>query len=162
ERDDPAEVNMSDKRRILPARRTYLRRPARALRARLQVELLEDRTTPSVSFLAVGAGDASSNDAILWTRAQDSATPGAGVSLSGQVTTDPAFGSFVMYGGTTDPAHDYTIHIDATSLQSNTTYYYRFAAGATLSPVGTFKTAPPASANVAIHAGFTGDADGLM
>src|SRR5262249_47205828 len=37
-------------------------------------QLLFMKITPKVSFLAVGAGDASSTDAILWTRAQDVST----------------------------------------------------------------------------------------
>src|SRR5262250_831671 len=69
----------------------------------------------AVSFLGVGAGDATSNDAILWTRAQDPASM-AGVALMAQVSTDPAFGAGVTFAGTSDPAHDYTIHIDATGL----------------------------------------------
>jgi phosphodiesterase/alkaline phosphatase D-like protein len=130
--------------------------------ARSLVESLECRRLMSTTFLAVAAGDATSNDAILWTRAQDSAST-AGVPLTALVSTDPNFGAGVFYTGTTDPAHDYTIHLDATGLQSGTQYYYRFVAGdGTSSPIGTFKTAPAPNANVDVHFGFTGDADGLM
>jgi phosphodiesterase/alkaline phosphatase D-like protein len=126
------------------------------------VELLERRDTPSVSFLAVGSGDATSNDAILWTRAQDSATQ-AGVALTAQVTTDPTFASGLAFTGTTDPAQDYTIHLDTTGLQSGTRYFYRFVASDnTVSQVGTFVTAPDPTAQVPVNFGFTGDADGLM
>jgi phosphodiesterase/alkaline phosphatase D-like protein len=128
----------------------------------LRLEKLEDRLTPTTSFLAVGAGDSTSSDAILWTRAQDSAST-AGVSLKALVSTDPSLNSGFFYPGTTDPAQDYTIHLDATGLQSGTTYYYQFvAADGTLSQEGTFKTAPAPAADVGIHFGFTGDADGLM
>ena len=135
-------------------------------------EPLETRLTPSVSFLAVAAGDATSNNAILWTRTQDSAAvpnpttgyvPGKSVSLTALVSTDPKLGSGVFYTGATDPAQDYTIHLDATGLQSATTYYYKFlTADGTLSQEGTFKTAPAPTADAAVHFGFTGDADGLM
>jgi phosphodiesterase/alkaline phosphatase D-like protein len=131
-------------------------------RARPACEPLEERLAPAVSFLGVAAGDATSSDVILWTRAQDSATT-AGVSVKALVSTDPGISSGFFYSGTTDPTQDYTIHLDATGLQSGTTYYYQFvAADGTLSQEGTFKTAPAPTADVAVHFGFTGDADGLM
>jgi phosphodiesterase/alkaline phosphatase D-like protein len=133
---------------------------------------LEKRLTPSISFLGVAAGDATSSDAILWTRTQDSAAvrnpvtgyiPGISVQLDALVSTDPALGSGFFYSGTTDPTRDYTIHLDATGLQSGTTYYYRFVGGdGTLSQEGTFKTAPAPTADAAVNFGFTGDADGLI
>jgi 3-phytase/alkaline phosphatase D len=131
--------------------------------------LLESRTTPTVvstvSFLAVGAGDATSNDAILWTRTQDASGNGLSATLTAQVATDSSFGSYLSFpaASATQAADDYTSHIDATGLQSGTRYFYRFVAqeGGT-SPVGTFVTAPDPTAQVAVTAGFTGDADGLM
>lgn len=126
-------------------------------------QLMLIRETPAVSFLAVGAGDASSTDAILWTRAQD-ITRSTGVGLMAQVSTDPTFATgLATFAGVTDPAHDYTIHVDATGLQAGTRYFYRFVADdGTISPVGTFVTAPSATASVPVSLGFTGDADGLM
>src|SRR5262245_13842745 len=126
-------------------------------------QLLLLKVTPTVSFLGVGAGDASSSDAILWTRAQD-VSSSAGVGLMAQVSTDPSFATgLATFAGVTDPAHDYTIHVDATGLQAGTRYYYRFVASDnTVSPVGTFVTAPAATADVPVSLGFTGDADGLM
>ncbi len=116
----------------------------------------------AVSFLGVGAGDATSNDVVLWTRAQDS-TSLAGVALTAQVSTDPAFATGVAtFTGTTDPAHDYTVHIGATGLHSATRYYYRFTTSGTVSQVGTFVTAPDPAASAPVTFGFTGDADGLM
>jgi 3-phytase/alkaline phosphatase D len=116
-----------------------------------------------VSFLAVGAGDASSSDFILWTRAKDSATA-TGVALMAQVSTDETFATgLATFAGITDPAHDYTIHIDATGLASGTRYFYRFVANDnTVSQVGTFVTAPDPAAHVPVSIGMTGDADGLM
>src|SRR5262249_9487358 len=102
----------------------------------------------TVSFLAVGAGDASSSDAILWTRAQDPASA-TGVALVAQVSRDPTFASGVLtFPGASDATADYTFHVDATGLESGSRYYYRFvAAGNTVSPVGTFVTAPAAAAH---------------
>ena len=138
------------------------RRKSRPKRVRLILEELEARLTPSVSFLGVAAGDATSNDAILWTRAQDPAI-NAGVALKAFVSTDPSLSSGLFYTGVTDPNQDYTIHVDATGLQSGTAYYYDFvAADGTVSQEGTFTTAPAPTADVAVHFGFTGDADGLL
>jgi phosphodiesterase/alkaline phosphatase D-like protein len=111
----------------------------------------------------VGAGDATSSDAILWTRAKNSSTA-AGVGLAAEVSTDQTFvNDLATFTGITDPAHDYTIHIDATGLDSGTRYFYRFVANdQTVSPVGTFVTAPDSAAQVPVRFGFTGDADGLM
>jgi phosphodiesterase/alkaline phosphatase D-like protein len=129
-------------------------------------QLLMLRETPRVSFLGVGAGDASSTDAILWTRAQDITRtgPNSGVGLIAQVSTDPTFATgLATFAGTTDPAHDYTIHVDAIGLEPGTRYYYRFVADdGTISPVGTVVTAPSTTAHVPVSLGFTGDADGLM
>jgi phosphodiesterase/alkaline phosphatase D-like protein len=153
-------------------RSAWQARATKNLKVHLLVELLESRLAPAVSFLGVAAGDATSSDAILWTRTQDSAAvpnpttgyvPGISVGVDALVSTDPALASGVFYSGTTDPNHDYTIHLDATGLQSGTTYYYRFVtADGTLSQEGTFKTAPAPTGDAAVHFGFTGDADGLM
>lgn len=126
-------------------------------------QLMLLKITPKVSFLAVGAGDATSTDAILWTRAQD-ITRTTGVGLMAQVSTDPTFAiGLATFAGITDPAHDYTIHVDATGLTPGTRYFYRFVADdSTISPMGTFVTAASATANVPVSLGFTGDADGLM
>src|SRR6516225_8202958 len=110
------------------ARARYAQRSLKRNRAWLYVEVLEDRCVLSVSFLGVGAGDATSSDAILWTRAQNSSTA-AGVAVHAQVSTDATFATDVAtFSGITDPAHDYTIHIDATGLFSGTRYFYRFVA----------------------------------
>jgi phosphodiesterase/alkaline phosphatase D-like protein len=127
------------------------------------LEQLEARLNPSVSFLGVGSGDATSSDAILWTRAQDAGTPGVGVALTALVSKDQTFATGAFYAGTTDPTQDYTIHLDATGLQAGTRYYYRFTASdSTVSQVGTFVTAPSANTAAPLHFGFTGDADGQM
>lgn len=126
-------------------------------------QLILLRETPKVSFLAVGAGNTTSSDAVLWTRAQDF-TRTTGVALLAQVSVDSTFASgLATFAGLTDPAHDYTIHLHATGLQAGTRYFYRFVADDnTVSPAGTFVTAPSATANVPVRFGFTGDADGLM
>ncbi len=119
-------------------------------------------STP-ITFTGVAAGDVSSIDATVWTRALNESAP-APVTLTLQVTTDPTFaavGSPVV--GTTDPAKDYTLKVDLTGLNPATLYYYRFVGpSGEISLIGRFKTAPLANANAPVHFAFSGDNDGLM
>jgi phosphodiesterase/alkaline phosphatase D-like protein len=114
----------------------------------------------AASFNGVAAGDATSNDAILWTRETDSSV--TGTALGAQVSTDPNFASNVLsFNGTTSPANDFTLKLDATGLTGGTQYYYRFKApDGTLSGMGTFVTAPSPVAAAPLHFGFSGDVDG--
>ena len=111
----------------------------------------------------MASGDATSNDAIVWTRAVDPAAP-AIAALSLQITTDSSFNSGISsLPVSTDPAKDYTAKLDVTSLQPATRYYYRFQGPASeLSNIGTFKTAPSPTATAPVHFAFSGDMDGLI
>jgi PhoD-like phosphatase, N-terminal domain len=114
----------------------------------------------AVSFLGVVAGDASSTNATLWTRA----TPG-GTTLALDIATDQAFAPAVRLNNacTTDAAKDFTCKRDVTGLVPNTVYYYRFVEPfGEMSIVGRFKTAPAPNAAVPVHFAFSGDNDGLM
>jgi phosphodiesterase/alkaline phosphatase D-like protein len=113
----------------------------------------------AVVFDGVAAGDASSTDAILWTRADND---GSATSLTAQVATDPGFANIIgTLNGSTSATSDFTLKLDATGLASNTQYYYRFVApGGTTSPTGQFTTAPTANQKVDVKFGFSGDADG--
>src|SRR5262249_33882987 len=64
-------------------------------------QLMLIRETPKVTFLAVGAGDATGTDAILWTRAQDITRGATGIGLIAQVSTDPTFATgLATFAGT--------------------------------------------------------------
>jgi phosphodiesterase/alkaline phosphatase D-like protein len=77
----------------------------------------------AVVFDGVAAGDVSSTDAILWTRADNG---GSTTSLTAQVATDPGFTNIVdTLNATTSADSDFTLKLDATGLASNTRYYYR-------------------------------------
>jgi phosphodiesterase/alkaline phosphatase D-like protein/arylsulfatase A-like enzyme len=121
-----------------------------------------------VAFSGVAAGDATSNDAILWTRTFDPVTKkGDNTDLIAQVSTDANFGaiafSYAIPAKTDGIDHDGTVKVDATGLQSGTQYYYRFVSPAgDISPVGTFKTALDPNVQQSVRFGFSGDADGLM
>ena len=92
--------------------------------------------TPPVSnlqFLGVASGDASTSDAIIWTRAVDTNSPAA-TSLTAQVSTDPTFATGVQsFSVSTDATLDYTAKLLVTGLTADTKYYYRFQAGAVTS-----------------------------
>jgi acid phosphatase len=117
----------------------------------------------NVSFLGVAAGDASSTEVTLWTRAVDTAAPAAS-ALTLQITKDATFATGVMgFPEDTDANADYTCKLVLQNLQPGTRYYYRFVGpNNELSIAGTFKTAPVSTASAPVHFAFSGDMDGLM
>ena len=117
----------------------------------------------ALTFLGVAAGDVTSTDAIVWTRAVDAAAP-ANTTLTIEITTDATFASGIAtVNGTTDSSKDYTCKVDVSSLAPNTAYYYRFVGPAgEASIVGKFKTAPTPTTAAPLHFAFSGDNDGLM
>jgi len=118
-----------------------------------------------VSFLGVAAGDASSHDATVWTRAKDEANPQP-TAVDVQMSTDSTFKRRVttLLAGTADAPTDFTIKANLAGLSPGTTYYYRFQTlnGAVTSNAGRFKTAPDPTKNAALHFAFSGDCDGLI
>jgi uncharacterized protein YjiK/phosphodiesterase/alkaline phosphatase D-like protein len=122
----------------------------------------------AIKFSGVAAGDATSNDAIIWTRTFDAQTKKAvNTDLTAQVSTDPNFATvaftYKVPARTDGLDHDGTLKADAIGLASGTKYYYRFQTPAgEFSQVGTFKTAVDVNAKAAVRFGFSGDADGLM
>ncbi|MDB9449912.1 ExeM/NucH family extracellular endonuclease, partial [Dolichospermum circinale] len=123
----------------------------------------------TAGFTGVAAGDATSNSVILWTRTFDTATPsqssGVTENVKLEISTDLGFGNIVqsINSITRGANYDYTLKINATGLQSNTKYYYRFqAATGELSQVGTFKTIPNPTVAASVKFAFSGDIDGLM
>jgi len=119
----------------------------------------------SVSFLGVAAGDAATDDVIVWTRAKDESNPQP-TMINVQISTDPNFitGVTTLLAGTADAPTDYTVKTNVVGLQSATTYYYRFQTldASVTSNVGKFKTVPDAKAHVPVHFAFSGDCDGLI
>ena len=90
----------------------------------------------------VASGDPLADRVILWTRISP-ATAKAALSVTFVVALDPALTQVVLQGSAkTNPARDYTVKVDAIGLRANTTYYYRFSAEGSSSPVGRTKTLP--------------------
>jgi alkaline phosphatase D len=93
----------------------------------------------------VASGDPLTDRVILWTRVTPAAD--ATVSLECIVATDSSLANVVVRRSlTTDSSIDYTVKADVTGLQPGTTYYYRFAAAGTTSPIGRTRTMPAGTA----------------
>ena len=94
----------------------------------------------------IASGDPMGGAVILWTRiTPDNPTAGP-VEVIWEMDKDENFGSLSASGSvTTHAARDWTVKIDATGLDGNADYFYRFRVGDTVSPIGRTKTLPQAS-----------------
>ncbi|NXY98321.1 alkaline phosphatase D family protein [Streptomyces sp. BR123] len=97
----------------------------------------------------IASGDPLPDGILLWTRVTPvpEAVPGSGVGPATQVgwevAEDRAFSRVVASGTVTaTAAADHTVKADVRGLQPQTPYFYRFTAGAAVSPVGRTLTAP--------------------
>jgi acid phosphatase len=117
----------------------------------------------SPTYLGVAAGDASSTDAVLWTRVTDSGNAGTITSTLSIAANDPTLTTNVtQISVTNNPAADNTAKVDLGGLQPGTRYYYQFSSAGVSSVVGTFKTAPAPGLRAPVHFGFSGDVDGQL
>jgi alkaline phosphatase D len=107
----------------------------------------------------VASGDPLADAVILWTRvtpqlpeavatgaspSEASADAGASRVIVGwSIALDPALTQVVQSGSAeTDAGADFTVKVDVQGLAAGVTYYYRFAVGASSSPVGRTRTLP--------------------
>ncbi len=91
-------------------------------------------------YHGVASGDPLSDKVILWTRIT-SQNPSETVGW--QIATDTSFSTIVNSGSvTTDATSDFTVKVDATGLQENTWYYYRFSNNGIYSITGRTRTMP--------------------
>ncbi|WP_310529635.1 alkaline phosphatase D family protein [Nocardioides sp.] len=97
----------------------------------------------------VASGDPLPRSVVLWTRVTPvpEATPGSGLGgtakVRWEVARDATFRKVVRSGTiTTTAARDHTVKFDASGLQPETWYHYRFVSGGVASPVGRTRTAP--------------------
>jgi alkaline phosphatase D len=102
--------------------------------------------------LGVASGDPFATSVILWTRLAPAPLDGGGMPdapapVRWEVATDDSF-SEVVASGTAVAAsdHAHSVHVDATGLEPETAYAYRFAIGDYTSPVGRTRTTPEADA----------------
>lgn len=93
----------------------------------------------------VASGDPLADRVILWTRYLP-ADAASEVTLTWQVARDAGFSTVLRQGETTARATaDYTVKVDAEGLQPGQSYFYRFLAGGSISPVGRTRTLPVGS-----------------
>ena len=111
-----------------------------------------DDTPPQGSFsfpLGVASGDPKEASIVFWTRCAPK-TGSDEVELRLEVAQDAAF---TQVTGVVElkalPLHDHTVRAKLTGLAPATRYYYRFRAGADLSPAGQARTAPAAASTPA-------------
>ena len=103
----------------------------------------EESSEAQADFLhGVASGDPLQDKVILWTRL----TPvelSARLKVTWEVATDDQFKLNLKTGVVqTTKTDDFTVKVDATGLQADTIYYYRFHFGNKTSPVGQTKTLP--------------------
>ncbi|MCD0505709.1 alkaline phosphatase D family protein, partial [Bordetella petrii] len=95
----------------------------------------------------VASGDPRPDSIILWTRVLGE--DGAAVPLRVQMARDESFSELLLDEAiTAEPDWDHTVRHKVLGLDAASTYYYRFVAGASTSPVGRTRTAPAESAAV--------------
>ena len=100
-------------------------------------------------MLGVAAGDPTDSAVILWTRLAPEPSVGGGmpsdddVAVRVEVASDAEFSTVVI---DTDAmaigALGHSVHVDATGLDADTDYWYRFSQGDWVSPVGHARTFP--------------------
>lgn len=96
----------------------------------------------------VASGDPRPDSVVLWTRAVGA--DNAAVPLRVQVARDESFKQLLVNDAIrAEPDWDHTVRHKVVGLDAGATYYYRFIAGASASPVGRTRTAPAENAAVA-------------
>ena len=114
----------------------------------------ESRAVEGPSFtgypftLGVASGEPVSSGVVLWTRLAPEPLNGGGmgadpVAVDWEVSEDEAFGRVVQRGTVAArAAWAHSVHVEVSGLEPERRYFYRFMAGAEVSPVGRTRTAP--------------------
>lgn len=95
--------------------------------------------------LGVASGDPLPDGVVLWTRLRpvEGPVPDQPVPVRWEVATDESFAEVVASGvETTDVDLGNSVHADATGLEPDSRYWYRFTVGQHTSPSGRTRTAP--------------------
>lgn len=104
--------------------------------------------------LGVASGDPLPDSVILWTRivadamADDGGVGTAAIPVGWEVATDQDFADVVASGdAVAEPVLAHCVHVDASALEPDTWYWYRFTVGDQVSPVGRTRTTPSRGAD---------------
>ncbi|MEZ6121829.1 MAG: alkaline phosphatase D family protein [Planctomycetaceae bacterium] len=98
--------------------------------------------------LGVASGDPEADGVVIWTRLAPQPLDGGGmlnepVQVAWEVADDEAFSRVVRKGtALAMPQLGHSVHVEVDGLQPHRWYFYRFHAGAEVSPVGRTRTAP--------------------
>jgi alkaline phosphatase D len=110
---------------------------------------------PDLFALGVASGDPLSDSVILWTRlvndplADGGGLPDQPLPVRWELAADRQFDDIVASGdAVAEPALGHSVHVDASGLQPDSWYWYRFSVGEASSPVGRTRTAPEPGAEV--------------
>ena len=100
----------------------------------------------NVSFAhGVASGDPYADSVILWTRISPPDGLVGSLDVQWQIATSADFAPGSIKGSgsfSTSAARDWTVKVEAAGLSADTSYYYRFSSGNTVSTVGQTKTLP--------------------
>ena len=101
--------------------------------------------TSAIFQHGVASGDPLLNRVIIWTRISTMGGDDV-IPVDWFISDEPTMSRILQRGTTsTNAGFDYTVKVDVTRLDPNTTYYYRFAVRGSLSPIGRTKTLPVGS-----------------
>jgi alkaline phosphatase D len=90
----------------------------------------------------VASGDPKQDRVVLWTRITPE-KPGAEIAYTWKLNpVDRRAGGAKSGSGTTGPARDYTVKVDATGLDAGRAYTFEFEAAGVTSPMGRTRTLP--------------------
>lgn len=98
--------------------------------------------------LGVASGDPTSNGVVLWTRLapkpfEGGGMPAVNVEVEWQVSPTADFAVIAQSGvALARPELGHSVHAEVSGLESNKEYFYRFIAGAEITPTARTKTAP--------------------
>lgn len=103
--------------------------------------------------LGIASGEPAPDGFVIWTRlapeplAVGGGMPAGAVDVRWQVAADEGMTKVVSEGSATaDPGWAHAVHVEVGGLEPDRWYWYRFQAGAEISPVGRARTAPAAGA----------------
>ena len=96
----------------------------------------------------VASGDPKADSIVLWTRVVDASSGLQDIDVDVEISTDASFGSVVSRASTRAlAAFDGTLRHKITGLAPNTTHFYRFLSGRSVSAMGRTKTLPAAGSD---------------
>jgi alkaline phosphatase D len=118
-------------------------------------ELDARKITDDPFTLGIASGDPRPDGILLWTRLapspyeSGSGLPESRITVNWELAHDKRFTRIVQLGVVfAHPEFNHSVRVDVSGLEADRVYYFRFRAGAWISPVGRTRTAPTTGARV--------------